>query len=106
MKEISPELLEEIRRRIVDSIHPEKIVLFGSHAWGQPTEESDIDLLIVLNRSDLPGYRAARQVYHCLRGIKAPIEVTVCTRDQAARSMSVKTSLIRKALDAGILLYG
>ncbi|MFA9393039.1 MAG: nucleotidyltransferase domain-containing protein [Prolixibacteraceae bacterium] len=33
---------------------PEKIILFGSYAYGQPNEESDIDLLIIKNISRLP----------------------------------------------------
>ena len=38
---------ESIINRIRDSFHPEKIILFGSYATGEPTEESDVDLLIV-----------------------------------------------------------
>jgi predicted nucleotidyltransferase len=42
---LSPELLHEIVQRLVDEFHPERIILFGSHAWGTPTNDSDIDLL-------------------------------------------------------------
>ena len=42
---------KEVVNRIVEKIkmqyQPEKIILFGSYAWGNPTKDSDIDLLIV-----------------------------------------------------------
>ncbi|HID94921.1 MAG TPA: nucleotidyltransferase domain-containing protein [Candidatus Latescibacteria bacterium] len=39
--------IEEIVKRIVTGYKPEKIVLFGSYAYGNPTEDSDLDLLVV-----------------------------------------------------------
>lgn len=40
------ELLRAITKRIVENIHPEKVILFGSYAYGEPTLDSDIDLLV------------------------------------------------------------
>jgi predicted nucleotidyltransferase len=45
---VTRELLRAITKRIVENVRPEKIILFGSHAYGEPTLESDIDLLVVL----------------------------------------------------------
>ena len=39
--------LEPYIRTIVEKFHPEKIILFGSYAYGQPTEHSDFDLLVI-----------------------------------------------------------
>src|SRR6202035_2727729 len=39
--------LEPYLREIVSRFHPDKIILFGSQAYGEPTEHSDVDLLIV-----------------------------------------------------------
>ena len=46
MKYFPSELLEEITRRLVQDLHPEQIILFGLHAYGQPSETSDIDLQV------------------------------------------------------------
>ena len=51
--------LTEITRRLVATYQPEQVVLFGSHAWGEPEEDSDVDLLVVLSESDEPAYRRA-----------------------------------------------
>ncbi len=41
--------IRKLCKRIAEAYHPEKIILFGSHAYGTPTEDSDVDLLIVMN---------------------------------------------------------
>lgn len=45
---VPDELLRAITDRIVEAIHPEKVILFGSYAYGKPTLDSDVDLLVVI----------------------------------------------------------
>ncbi|MBI4670273.1 MAG: nucleotidyltransferase domain-containing protein [Chloroflexi bacterium] len=45
---VTRELLRAITKRIVEAVDPEKIILFGSYAYGEPTLDSDIDLLVVM----------------------------------------------------------
>jgi len=45
------EALPKAVRRIVEALQPEKIILFGSYAYGRPTADSDVDLLIVMETS-------------------------------------------------------
>ena len=45
---ISPEHIQGIADRIGSLFHPDKIILFGSYAYGEPTEYSDVDLLVVM----------------------------------------------------------
>ncbi len=106
MNKLSPEILDEITRRIVKAVHPVKIVLFGSYAWGQPTVDSDLDLFVVLHSSDQPAYRQARSIYRSLRGIGVPVDVVVRTHDEVERSRKVVTSLARKVMEDGKVLHG
>lgn len=106
MKHIPPELLKDIVKRLVDGLHPEKIILFGSHAYGEPGESSDIDLLIVISESDEPRHRRARRAYSYLRGLTAPTELIVLTRQEMERSAKVPTSLVNSAIQQGRVLYG
>ena len=106
MNTVSPVMLDEAVRRIVQAVHPEQILLFGSQAWGQPTADSDIDLLVILGASDQPGYRHAREVYRSLQGLQLPIEVLVRTRAEVTRAAQCATSLERQALDHGRVLHG
>ncbi|MBI5079988.1 MAG: nucleotidyltransferase domain-containing protein [Chloroflexi bacterium] len=53
MKTLDPNLLDEVVRRIAEAIHPEKIYLYGSHAYGTPHEDSDVDLLVLIDKSEV-----------------------------------------------------
>ena len=60
-KTIPVELLQEITRRLVAEFEPEQIILFGSHAWGIPGDDSDVDLLVITADShDRPAQRYTR----------------------------------------------
>jgi len=48
------EVLEQIVKRLEEGLHPEQIILFGSYAYGEPTEGSDIDLLVIVPDSTEP----------------------------------------------------
>ncbi|MGB5830369.1 MAG: nucleotidyltransferase domain-containing protein [Thiohalocapsa sp.] len=106
MKEINHELLAEAVHRIVQAVHPEQILLFGSQVWGHPTDESDIDLMIIVSTSNQPEYRRAREIYRSLRGIQLPIDVLVRTRDEIERAAQVPISLERQVLEQGRELHG
>lgn len=55
MRELPPEL-DEITARLVAEFDPEAVYLFGSYVWGEPDEDSDLDLLVVVAESDTPTY--------------------------------------------------
>ena len=61
MKHVDDGTLQEIVRRLVTEFQPEAILLFGSHAWGTPTTDRDLDLLVIVSESDEePTARATR----------------------------------------------
>src|SRR5438034_767090 len=45
---VSPSVVRAIVRRIVRHFHPERIILFGSYAYGEPNADSDVDVLVVM----------------------------------------------------------
>ncbi len=100
------DLLDLITRRLVVALKPEQIILFGSHAYGEPTEDSDLDLLVVVTESSEPRYRRARRAYAALRGIAMPTDVIVLTRDEVQGKVNVPGSLVSRAIHEGRLLYG
>jgi predicted nucleotidyltransferase len=98
--------LDEITRRLVAEFDPEEIVLFGSHAWGAPAADSDLDLLVILPTSDQSPTQRASRAYHCLRGIMAPVDILVKTREEVERFRGVRASLVSRILGSGRVLYG
>ncbi len=86
---------EEVISRIVKVIEqryrPESIILFGSHAYGTPTEESDIDLLIV-KRTRKPFHERYAEVSGLIRDVR---------RGWAVSTFVVSPSELRERLRAG-----
>lgn len=106
MKEISAELLDEITRRLAESIHPEKIYLFGSHAVGNPDDDSDVDLLAVVRDTDKSTREIAIEGRKSLRDILIPFDLIVCTEKQFERYGQVKNTIMNEALCEGRIVYG
>jgi len=106
MKELSTELLDEITKRLAESIHPERIYLFGSHAAGIADQDSDIDLLVVIAETDKSTRDVARKGRASLWGLKTPVDLIVCTESQFKRYSDVKNTVMNEALCEGKLVYG
>jgi len=105
MKTIDTGLLSEVVRRLVAEFAPEEIVLFDSHAWGTPSEDSDVDLLVIVSESSERPTQRARRPYRCLRGLPLPKDILVKTRAEMERFQGVYASLERQILERGKILY-
>lgn len=106
MKAISKELIEEITRRLAAEFQPEQIILFGSHAWGTPDEDSDVDLLVIVPESDEKPIQRAIRAHLCLCGLGVPKDVLVKTRAEVERFRHLRASLECQILERGKILYG
>ncbi|MBI4659107.1 MAG: nucleotidyltransferase domain-containing protein [Verrucomicrobia bacterium] len=106
MKTLDKNLLETATQRLVAEFQPEQVWLYGSHAWGHPHEDSDVDLLVVVPHSDETPIRRSQRARRCLRGLRMPKDVLVETRQEVDRVKEVKTSLENIILTRGRRLYG
>lgn len=97
-------MLQDVVRRIVKAVNPQKVVLFGSHARGCADEDSDVDLLVVMNSSE-PRYKRAVPIYRALRGIPIPLDILVYTPEEIAEWSEVSQAFVTTALREGIVLY-
>jgi len=102
---ISQEKIKEVINRIVKNVNPEKIILFGSYASGNPREDSDLDILII-KEMRMPRYKRSREVKKHLRGMKIPIDVIVYTKKEIKKWEDTKTAFINQAIKQGKVLYG
>lgn len=105
MKEIDSGLLKEAIQRLVARLQPERIYLYGSHAYGQPHEDSDVDLLIVVDESDLPTHKRAVEAYRALRGLFLPAEIKVVTQAEFEKRAQWASSIERVVEEKGKILY-
>jgi predicted nucleotidyltransferase len=106
MKTLDENLLETATQRLVAEFQPEQVWLYGSHAWGKPHDDSDVDLLVVVPHSDETPIRRSQRAHRCLRGLRMPKDVLVETRQEVDRVKRLKTSLENFILSRGRRLYG
>jgi predicted nucleotidyltransferase len=99
------EALKIIVQRLVAGLDPERIILFGSHARGEASADSDLDLLIVVDESAEQPHVRMRRAYEHVGAVGCPKDFLVMTRAEFERKCACPTSLARLANDTGIVLY-
>ena len=102
-KTLSEEILQEIVRRIVETVKPEKIILFGSAARGEMGPDSDLDLLVV--KSCGHRRRTATKIERSLIGIGIPTDIIVAKPEDIERYKDSIGLIYRPALTEGKVLY-
>ncbi len=100
---ISEETLQEIVRRIVETVAPEKIILFGSAARGEMGPDSDLDLLIV--KSNVHRRATAQRIEQSLFGINVPTDIIVATPEDIELHKDTIGLIYRPALKEGKVIY-
>jgi predicted nucleotidyltransferase len=105
MKTLDPALLAIALQRIVSALQPEVIYLYGSYAYGQPHEDSDVDLLVVVRESSLAPHQRAIRAYRALRGLFFPAEVKVVTQAEFERRADWFSSIENTVRTKGKVLY-
>ncbi len=105
--EESKQLILKIAKRIEEQYKPKKIILFGSYAHGEPTQDSDIDLLIIKNTDKRPIDRWV-EVKKLLRGVAPglPISPLVYTEREIDERNAMQDFFIEEIFENGEVIYG
>ena len=101
------DVIQDILEKLVASYAPQKVILFGSYAYGEPDEDSDIDLLIVKDTDKRPIERWM-EVKRLLRDRNRRISVSplVYTPKELEERLAIKDFFIQEVLEKGKVLYG
>ncbi len=101
---IDTELTDEIVRRIVQVISPQKIILFGSRARGDAHHSSDFDLLVISESSE-PRYRRSAPLYTALADLPVETDLLVYTPEEVLDWSDVQEAFVTTAVREGNVLY-
>ncbi len=101
---VTQNLLREITQRIVDECHPEKILLFGSDAYGKATPHSDVDLLIVMD-TNKSMFERHKQISRLFPHRLFSLDILVRTPSEVAHRLEIGDSFFREILARGRVLY-
>jgi predicted nucleotidyltransferase len=104
MSASSSEIIQEMVRRIVESCHPLRIILFGSHARGNAGPDSDVDLLVVMTPNGSKRKQAVA-IYRLLAGVGLSKDIIVATPEEMERYRNVPGTVIRSVWEEGKVLY-
>jgi predicted nucleotidyltransferase len=101
---IALEKIDDIKKQLIEKYKPEKIILFGSSAWGVE-DINDIDLFII--KSDVPHYGADRIIeLYRLMDVDAAVDFIVYKPEEAKERLALGDPFIKKIYKDGKVLYG
>ncbi|MBI1764397.1 MAG: nucleotidyltransferase domain-containing protein [Acidobacteria bacterium] len=95
--------IRRICQQIAAAYQPARIILFGSHAYGQPTPDSDVDLLIVLKDGPLP-LPSPYQIRQTLK-LYAPVDLHIRTAGEVEQRVREGDMFIREVVERGKVFY-
>jgi len=102
---ISSELLQAAVHTLAEGARPQRIILFGSHARGEATEDSDLDFLVI--EDEVPDRaREMVRLRRLLRPLRVPADILVYSADEVSRWGSQSGSALYWALKEGQVVYG
>jgi len=95
--------IQELVDRIVATFHPQRVILFGSRAYGSPRADSDVDLLVILPFEGTP-YGKAVEILKAVQPVFA-VDVVPRRPEDTERRYRLGDPMIREALDRGRVLF-
>ena len=102
---ISRRSIRRYCKAIAQEFKPRKIILFGSYAYGTPTEDSDVDVMVIMRRKrsfrERPSLEIRRRV-----SAGFPVDVLVREPREIARRLRWRDSFIEEVLEKGLVMYG
>src|SRR2546423_15721630 len=95
--------ITELSERIAREFRPEKIILFGSYAYGRPSANSDLDLLIILPFEGRHSQQAIRILNRL--NVLAPIDLLVRRPEEIEERLAMGDSFMREVIECGKVMY-
>ena len=103
---ISEAQIQAVVARIVEGYQPDRIILFGSYAYGTPTDDSDLDLLVIKDADQRPKIARQVEVRMAAYALDNPaMDVLVLNATEEARVRQNRFVVEYTALEQGRLLY-
>ena len=97
------ERIEILKTKIVEFAHPDKIILFGSHAQGTASADSDVDLLVI-GPSDVPRGEREVRLRVALFGSDLPYDLIALTSAEVEARQRIKGPFIAEILSNGKII--
>ena len=101
---LTKEQIEKIRETIINKFNPKKIYLFGSYAYGNPKEDSDLDLLVI-NDTDKNTNKLAFEISKSLFPRNYGLDIICCNENSFNEKLKNRWVIFSEIASKGKLLY-
>src|ERR1700733_7883393 len=98
-------VIEEVKKRLIKLYNPVEIYIFGSYAWGNPDNESDLDLVVVVDELDKNRYKAMEEGHRVLVDLMVPKDILLYTKTEFDEDTKNIVTLLYKVKRDGKLIY-
>ncbi len=95
--------IQHLCEQIARVFSPERIILFGSHAYGSPGPFSDVDLLVVMPCKGSPLQQAARIISQL--DPQMAVDLLVRSPQEVSERLAMRDSLLREIVERGEVAY-
>ena len=96
--------LQEAAQRIGQKFHPQKVILFGSYAYGHPDRESDVDFLVIFSDRQKSRKRYA-EISKELEPRPFPVDLLIRSMKEIRYRLKIGDSFIQEIVNNGRVLY-
>jgi len=96
--------IQALADKIAREFHPEKIILFGSHARGDARPDSDVDLLVIIDSDEHPSRTAAKITYR-VHPRRYPLDLIVRSPETVRARLQMNDWFMRDVMREGRIVY-
>ena len=96
--------IRKLAQRIAEKFDVERIILFGSYAYGKPKRYSDVDLLVVLNEKRR-NWKITWNIYRAISPLPFSIDVVVRTKKELQERIPLRDWFLKDVTEQGIAVY-
>lgn len=102
---ITKETIEEVKQKLIKTYKPLEIYIFGSYAWGCPDKDSDLDLLVIIEKYDKNRHQALVAGHKALMYMDISKDILVLTQEEFEKYSSDHRMLYYKIKNEGTKIY-
>lgn len=99
------EQIQEFVDKIAEIFHPDKIILFGSYAYGTATEDSDVDILVIMPFEGHPAWKSVEILEKADYLIPKGIDLIVRTKEVVKQRLEWHDFFIMDIIEKGKVMY-
>ncbi|MBI4789057.1 MAG: nucleotidyltransferase domain-containing protein [Chloroflexi bacterium] len=96
--------INAVVKRIAEKFNPERIILFGSYAYGKPHQYSDVDLLVVMKTTERPRAKQL-EIARALSPHPFGMDILVRTPQQLGKRIALGDYFLREIVTKGKTVY-